>query len=70
MRNRSRMSLSDQLRGVKLKQADFILTPLSVFWDKGRKELEDFARGCKVPSISGASPSTGTSSHSPTSSSG
>ena len=42
--------------GVKLKQADFILTLLSVFWDKGRKELEDFARGCKVPSISGASP--------------
>jgi hypothetical protein len=42
--------------GVKLKQADFILTLLSVFWDKGRKELEDFARGCKVPSVSGASP--------------
>lgn len=42
--------------GVKLKQADFILTLLSVFWDKGRTELEEFARACKVPSVSGASP--------------
>ena len=30
--------------GVKLKQADFILTLLSVFWDEGRKALEDFCR--------------------------
>lgn len=42
--------------GVKLNQADFILTLMSVFWDKGRKQLEEFARGCKVPSTSGASP--------------
>lgn len=44
--------------GVKLKQADFILTLLSVFWDEGRKALEDFCRQSrKVPSqAGGASP--------------
>ncbi len=30
--------------GVKLNQADFILTLLSVFWDEGRAELESFCR--------------------------
>jgi hypothetical protein len=30
--------------GVKLNQADFILTLLSVFWNKGRMALEDFCR--------------------------
>lgn len=33
--------------GVKLNQADFILTLLSVFWDDGRKALEDFSRKCR-----------------------
>jgi len=33
--------------GVKLNQADFILTLLSVFWDEGRKELEEFSRRCR-----------------------
>ena len=42
--------------GVTLNQADFILTLMSVFWDKGRQQLEDFSRGCKTPSLSGASP--------------
>jgi len=42
--------------GVTLNVADFILTLMSVFWEKGRRELEDFSRGCKVPSLSGASP--------------
>lgn len=42
--------------GVTLNQADFILTLLSVFWEKGRRQLEDFARGCKVPSLTTASP--------------
>lgn len=42
--------------GVTLKQADFIVTLMSVFWEKGRKQLEEFARGCKVPSMSSASP--------------
>jgi hypothetical protein len=42
--------------GVTLNQADFIVTLLSVFWEKGRRQLEEFARGCKIPSLSGASP--------------
>jgi uncharacterized protein DUF262 len=42
--------------GVTLSQADFILSLMSVFWDKGRLELEDFSRACKLPSLSGASP--------------
>lgn len=36
--------------GVKLNQADFILTLMSVHWDEGRKQLEQFARDSKVPS--------------------
>ncbi len=41
--------------GVKLKQADFILTLLSVFWDEGRKELEDFCRQSRqIPSHGGS----------------
>ncbi|MGJ5591796.1 GmrSD restriction endonuclease domain-containing protein [Micrococcus lylae] len=31
-------------QGVKLSSGDFILTWLSVFWEQGRQELEDFAR--------------------------
>jgi hypothetical protein len=42
--------------GVSLSQADFILTLMSVFWEKGRRQLEDFSRGCKVPTLSTASP--------------
>ena len=42
--------------GVTLNQADFILTLMSVFWEKGRRQLEDFSRGCKVPTLSEASP--------------
>jgi hypothetical protein len=42
--------------GVTLSQADFILTLMSVFWEKGRRQMEDFSRGCKVPTLSGASP--------------
>jgi hypothetical protein len=42
--------------GVKLNRADFILTLMSVFWDKGRAELEDFCRAAKQPSIAKASP--------------
>jgi len=36
-------------KGSKLNMADFILTLMSVFWDKGRFELEDFSRSAKVP---------------------
>lgn len=42
--------------GVKLNQADFILTLMSVFWDEGRTQLEDFSRKAKIPSVSGPSP--------------
>lgn len=34
--------------GVNLTQADFILTWLSVFWDEGRDELEDFSRNSRL----------------------
>lgn len=39
--------------GVKLNQADFILTLLSVFWDKGRRELEEFSRASRIPGSAG-----------------
>lgn len=42
--------------GVVLNQADFILTLMSVFWDEGRKELEDFCRSCRQPSAGDPSP--------------
>lgn len=42
--------------GKKLNQADFILTLMSVFWEDGRKELEDFCRAARTPGTGGASP--------------
>lgn len=42
--------------GKKLNQADFILTLMSVFWEDGRKELEEFCRDSRKPSKAGASP--------------
>ena len=43
--------------GVKLNQADFILTLLSVFWDEGRSALETFSRQARVmPTKGSASP--------------
>ncbi len=42
--------------GKKLNQADFILTLMSVFWEDGRKELEDFCRTARTPSTGTASP--------------
>lgn len=35
--------------GVKLNQADFILTLMSVFWDEGRAALEKFCRESRQP---------------------
>lgn len=35
--------------GRTLNQADFILTLMSVFWDEGRKELEEFSRQARQP---------------------
>ncbi len=43
-------------KGTPLKQADFILTLMSVFWDEGRAELEKFCRDSRTPSVNGASP--------------
>jgi hypothetical protein len=37
-------------KGQNLRQADFILTLLAVFWEEGRKQLEEFAKACKIPS--------------------
>lgn len=42
--------------GVKLNQADFILTLMSVFFEEGRRRLENFSRTAITPSASGASP--------------
>jgi hypothetical protein len=42
--------------GVKLNQADFILTLLSVFWDEGRSTLEAFCRSSRIPAIGSPSP--------------
>ena len=43
-------------QGKTLNQADFILTLMSVFWEEGRKDLEEFCRLCRLPSKDGASP--------------
>jgi len=45
-------------KGVTLKQADFILTLLSVFWDEGRAQLEKFCRDCRRPPAFGEGPSS------------
>lgn len=37
-------------KGTPLNQADFILTLMSVFWDEGRKQLENFCIEAKIPS--------------------
>jgi hypothetical protein len=42
--------------GVQLKQADFILTLMSVHWEKGRRQLEEFSRNAVDPTVVGASP--------------
>jgi len=42
--------------GTPLNQADFILTLMSVFWDEGRTELEQFCRDSRKPSKDKASP--------------
>ncbi len=43
-------------KGTPLNQADFILTLMSVFWDEGRAELEDFCRHSRRPSKGAPSP--------------
>ena len=43
-------------KGTPLNQADFILTLMSVFWDEGRAELEQFCRETRKPSREKESP--------------
>ena len=43
-------------QGKTLNQADFILTLMSVFWEDGRKELEEFCRKARTPSTGERSP--------------
>lgn len=42
--------------GVQLRQADFILTLMSVHWERGRRELEAFSRAAVDPAIKGSNP--------------
>ena len=42
--------------GKQLNQSDFILTLMSVFWDEGRAELEEFCREARKPSPGRPSP--------------
>ena len=42
--------------GVQLNQADFILTLMSVHWEKGRQQLEEFCRAATDPTGHGPSP--------------
>ncbi|WP_326685021.1 DUF262 domain-containing protein [Streptomyces microflavus] len=42
--------------GVKLNQSDFILTLMSVHWEKGRRQLEDFSRSAVIAGLPGPSP--------------
>ena len=42
-------------QGKTLNQADFILTLMSVFWDDGRTDLENFCRDTRIPNIQSAS---------------
>ena len=42
-------------QGATLNQADFILTLMSVFWDEGRSELEEFCRQARQPTSLGQS---------------
>ena len=43
-------------KGVNLSQADFILTLMSVHWEKGRRQIESFCRDAVDPAVEGPSP--------------
>lgn len=43
-------------KGKILNQSDFILTLMSVYWNDGRKALEDFTKECKTPPSDKKSP--------------
>ena len=42
--------------GAKLKQADFIMTLMSVHWEEGRRQLEQFCRHAVDRTVTGPSP--------------
>lgn len=42
-------------KGTVLKQADFILTLMSVFWEEGRTQLEEFCKQSRMPTAGKAS---------------
>lgn len=42
--------------GKALNQADFILTLMSVFWDEGRTDLENFCRDARTPATNHPTP--------------
>jgi hypothetical protein len=42
--------------GKKLNQSDFILTLMSVYWDEGRRELEEFCRNARMAGGASSSP--------------
>src|SRR5690606_20030623 len=42
-------------QGKKLNTTDFILTLMSVFWEQGRKDLENFCASARQPNTSEAS---------------
>ncbi|MFV2178808.1 DUF262 domain-containing protein [Actinomadura sp. LOL_016] len=42
--------------GVQLNQSDFILTLMSVHWEAGRRQLENFSRAAVDRAVTGASP--------------
>lgn len=44
-------------KGTVLKQTDFILTLLSVFWEKGREEIDEFCRCAKKVPAKDSTPS-------------
>lgn len=44
-------------KGQNLKQSDFILTLLSVFWEQGREQLESFSQACVQRPGPGSAPS-------------
>ncbi len=43
-------------KGKRLKETDFVLTLMSVFWDEGRFALENFARAARIPAEGHATP--------------
>ncbi|MXW94353.1 MAG: DUF262 domain-containing protein [Acidimicrobiaceae bacterium] len=43
-------------KGVQLKQADFILTLMSVYWEKGRQQLEQFCQHAVDRAVTAPSP--------------